>query len=111
MKLTEKQIESQILTWLNHQPGVFAFKINTVGIWDPTKKLFRRNKNPHVHKGTSDIMGLKNGQFFAIEVKTSTTIKKPSPEQISFLGTITKQGGKGIFACCLNDVIAFMGMF
>lgn len=56
-------------------------------------------------------MGLKNGQFFAIEVKTSTTIKKPSPEQISFLGTITKQGGKGIFACCLNDVIAFMGMF
>lgn len=73
--MTEKLLESQILTWLNYQPETFAFKINTVGIYDVKKQCFRKNRNPFVHCGTSDILGIHHGQFFAIEVKTPLAMR------------------------------------
>lgn len=106
-KPTEKQIESQILDWLNLQPEVFAFKINTTGIYDPTRKCFRTIKNPHIHKGTSDIIGLKKGRFFAIEVKAGKNV--PSQEQDSFLHEVLYHGGKECVAYSLEHAMDFLG--
>jgi hypothetical protein len=119
--MTEKQIESQILDWLNLQPGIFAFKVNTTGVYDTARKCFRTIKNPHIHKGTSDIIGCKNGRFFAIEVKTPKAHKKiiksvpgsfiPSSHEVNqaqFLCRIMKKGGFAMFASSLDKVISFI---
>jgi len=104
--LTEKQIERQILQWLNAQPQIFAFKINTTGIWDTKKKLFRKNRNPYIIKGCSDIIGVCNGLFFAIECKTKRGIL--TQEQTSFLLKVINKKGFAMKATCLDEVIAFI---
>ena len=71
--MTEKQIESLICTWLNYQPGVFAFKVNTTGVYDPIRKIFRKNKNKHLRLGTADLICAINIEgipiFAAFEIK------------------------------------------
>lgn len=106
--MTEKQIESQILEWLNYQPGVMAFKINTTGIYDPKRQVFRRILNPFIHLGTSDILGLCNGTFFCIEVKTPKRLRQVTDEQWRFLEQVKSRGGYGIVASSLNEVEAFI---
>jgi penicillin-binding protein-related factor A (putative recombinase) len=121
--MTEKQIESQILEWLNLQPGVFAFKVNTTGLWDAKRKIFRTIKNPYIHKGTSDIIGIKNGKFFAIEVKTikelnriknkmlkgpQCPINQHTELQYNFLNAIKIRHGHSCFSSSLDDVIEFI---
>ncbi len=113
--MTEKIIETQILTWLNCQPNVFAFKINTVGVYDSVKKTYRLNRNRFVMKGCSDILGVAYGRMIAIEVKTPKTIRSilnPKTErdfnQKSFLDQIKRMGGFSLVACQLDDVVSFL---
>ena len=91
MATPEKQIENQILDWLNLIDGCFAIKINTVGIFDPKRKVYRKNNNPHIHNGTSDILACYRGRFCAIEVKAG--YGKPSENQKLFLQRVEKAGG------------------
>lgn len=112
--MTEKQIENLILQWLNSQPGTFAFKVQTTGIYDTKKKVFR-TASKHVFKGTSDILGIKGGIFFAIEVKTpkslKTALSKPKPSdirQMEFLEIVKRHEGFGVRVCSLDQVIEFM---
>lgn len=111
----EKIIETQILNWLNYQPQIFAFKINTTGTFDPTRKVFRTIKNRHIHKGTADILGVKNGKFFAIEVKTPASYKRsfknPAQrdlDQTRFIERVKVAQGYGIKVCTLEQVIEFI---
>lgn len=106
--MLEKDIESQILKWLNFQPGVFAFKINTVGVYDASRGIYRTNRNPFVIRGTSDILGVVDGKFIAIEVKTPKTIKKVSPHQQAFLDKIAHMGGHSIAVSSLTQVVEFI---
>jgi penicillin-binding protein-related factor A (putative recombinase) len=105
---TEKQIEKTILTWLNYQPEVFAFKVNTTGIYDPVRKVFRTIKNPFIHAGTADIIGLRAGIFFAIEVKTVKNMKRVSDVQVRFLNRVRLSKGYAIVATSLADVITLI---
>jgi hypothetical protein len=45
-------------------------------------------------KGSSDLIGIYQGRFLAIECKT--TIGRLSPEQTNFLEQVNKNGGIGI---------------
>lgn len=72
---TEKQIENIILTWLNYQPNIIAWKNNNVGIYDTQKKCFRKSNSIFQQKSVSDIIGHINGKFLGIEVKTPTVYK------------------------------------
>jgi penicillin-binding protein-related factor A (putative recombinase) len=112
--MTEKQIETSILTYLNHQPNTLAFKINTVGVFDPKRQVFRKNLNPFVIPGCSDILGLHQGRFFAIEVKTpvayrrfvkSLTLKPNELRQKLFLESVSRRGGLSLMACSVDQVI------
>jgi|ERR1700679_1580786 len=105
MSITEKQIESDILKWLNMQSECLAFKVNTVGIYDTKKKIFRKNKNPYVIKGTSDIIGLWKGIFFALEVKTKKG--KLTEDQRNFLLKVIDREGFGAKVCSLEEAITF----
>lgn len=104
----EKKIETSILDWLNLQPDCFAFKINTVGIFDPRKRCFRKNTNPHLHNGTSDILGAWQGRMLAIEVKREKSVygpkTYPSKEQKEFLTNVQRAGGIAFVARSLEEV-------
>jgi hypothetical protein len=100
--VTEKLIESAILDWLNLQPKTFAFKVNTVGVFDPKRRVYRTNRNPHLHNGTSDILGLHDQSFFAIEVKYNKG--RPTANQKSFIKKVEDAGGRALVAWSLKDV-------
>lgn len=115
--MREKQIETDILTWLNYQPGCFAFKVNTVGVWDSAKGRYRTNNNPFVMKGCSDIIGIWKNKFLAIEVKTPQQLKqlekKPTETwlyQKAFLGKVANNGGIALIAMSLDGVMEGLGV-
>ena len=117
--ITEKQIENQILSYLQNK-GIFSFKIQTTGVFDPTKGAFRKRPKHHI-KGVSDILGCLSegekgifpGRFLAIEVKKPYVSKKTglisyrtqeqlekmaSPEQVEFINKIKSLGGIAFYA-------------
>lgn len=103
VKISEKEIENQILDWLKIH-HIFAWKNQSVGVFDPTKKVFRMNRSPHHLKGVSDILGfLPNGKFLAIEVKTQTG--RVTPEQQSFIDQVNALGNVAFVARSLDDVL------
>jgi hypothetical protein len=88
--LSEREIETLILQWLNLN-GCKAWKNDSVGIWDPTRKVYRKRNGPFNQKGTSDILGiLPGGRMLAIEVKSAKGTL--SPEQRYFIDEINKRG-------------------
>ena len=99
--MAEKDIERSILDWLNVIDGCFAIKINTIGVFDPTRKVYRKITNKHIHKGTSDILACYRGRFVAIEVKYRYS--KPSANQKLFLKRIRENGGVSLWTNSLED--------
>lgn len=99
----EKPIENDIFKYL-FRLKIFAWKVQTVGIWDPIKKIYRKSNNPFHLKGVSDILGLlaPGGKMLAIEVKRHGAY--PTPEQRTFLEKINADGGLGFVARSVNDV-------
>ena len=78
---SEAVIQKEILTFLSLH-GLFVFRVNTTGVFDPRRKVFRKLGGFSM-KGVADILGiLPNGQFLAIEVKTASG--KQSPFQKNF---------------------------
>lgn len=70
--------------------GYCVWRNNTVGIWDPTKKIYRKNSTK---KGVSDIIGFHRhtGRFCAIEIKAGKD--RLSEEQAAFLELVKTSGG------------------
>lgn len=96
-------IKNQICSWLTIKK-IFFFAHDSVGIWNPTRKVFMSNKSPYRIKGVSDILGvLPGGQFLAIEVKAEKG--RLTPEQKTFLLTVNLNGGVAFMARGINDVI------
>ena len=98
----EGKIENEIFKFLNDL-GAFVFKHDSVGIYDPTTKRFRRSFNPNRVKGVSDILGIFAYRPLAIEVKTATG--KVTPEQRVFIRRFQDQGGIAFVARSVKDVI------
>lgn len=86
----EKQIENEILDFLR-VIGIFCWKNQSVGIFDPKKKIYRKSHNVHHVRGVSDILGLIQGRFLAIEVKSA--IGKLTPDQRVFIAKVNHEGG------------------
>jgi len=106
-KISEKEIETGILKYLNkYVPDFFAFKVNTMGVWDTKKNLYRKNRNKFIVKGTADIIGCWRGKFIAIEVKAG--YNKPTQDQLDFLERVRYNGGLCLVAYSVDDVIQFL---
>lgn len=82
---TEKQIENAIFKYLSLEPGIFAFKVETKGVFNQATNAFR-HAGQHVVLGTADILACYDcggiGIFIALEVKSA--IGKISQNQINF---------------------------
>ena len=76
----EKVIENRILCFLE-DIGFWARKLNSVGVFDPTKKVFRKNNSRFNQRGMPDIIALRDGQWFLIEVKTPRGKLNPHQQQ------------------------------
>jgi len=71
------------------QAGCLAWRNNTGALPDRQGRIVRYG----LCNGSSDIVGLApDGIFFAVEVKTATG--KPTPEQLTFIAAIRRQGGR-----------------
>lgn len=110
--MKEKNIENAILSWLNFQSGIFAFKVQTGGFFDTKRGIFRKSSSPFLIPGTADIVGLAHGHFFALEVKTPLTIKRflnyptdADKRQKDFLEKVRRAGGIGECVCSVDEVI------
>lgn len=97
----EKLIENHILNWLAWNK-FFVWKNQSVGIFDPVKKIYRKPNSIHHLKGVSDILGIYKGRFLAIEVKSQTGVV--SKEQKEFINNVNKEGGIAFVARSIEDV-------
>lgn len=96
MKKTETRLTANALTKQALKVldlcGFHVWRQNNAAVYDPTKKVFRRNSST---PGISDIIGFhkKTGQFIAVEIKVGKD--KLSPYQERFLADVIKAGGVG----------------
>lgn len=101
-EMTEKEIETSILDWINQQPKCFAFKINTIGVYDENIEAYRKTSK-FVLKGTSDIIGIWKGKPLAVEVKSKTG--RLSQEQKAFINRYIDLGGIAFKVSSLEEVV------
>ncbi len=96
---TETDTVRAILEWLALR-RVFAWRNNTTGVYDPTRKCFRKFTGM---KGVSDILGvLPGGRLLAIEAKKKGGY--PTPEQRAFIEAVNDAGGLAFVARSVDDV-------
>jgi penicillin-binding protein-related factor A (putative recombinase) len=97
----ENRIRNAICSWLTLY-RCFCFIHDSVGIYDTKLKKFRANKNRFRIKGVSDILGIWEGKFLAIEVKAGKN--RLTQEQKVFLDRVNQEGGIGLVARSIADV-------
>lgn len=97
-KVSEKNIENAILHALSLLPGCKVWKNQSVGIFDPKKKIFRRPSKYQIN-GVSDILGIYKGRMICLEVKSKTG--KLSPHQKAFLDEMKALGA---ISACVKSV-------
>jgi hypothetical protein len=83
---------------LTHIPGLVLWR-NSTGVADTASGSKQRFG---LCKGSSDLIGILDGRFVAIEIKSETG--KLRPEQVLFLDLVRKFGG---FACVVRSVEEF----
>jgi len=77
--------------------------LNTIGIFH-----FNVLQGLGCHPGISDLLGVYQGRFFAIEIKAPRG--HASPFQIEFLKRVKENGGISILAYSVDDVIRGLGI-
>ena len=117
--ISEKNVENAILAYLNNR-RIFAWKCNTIGTFDPIKKVYRKSNNPYHINGISDILFIYKGRFCACEVKKPYISKKTmkikyrtqedleklaSDDQLVFINRIKENGGVAFMADSLEVFI------
>lgn len=101
MSTPEGFIKNSICSYLKLK-NVFFFIHDSVGIYDPIKKIYRTNISPYRVKGVADILGIYKGKFLAIEVKAPKSY--PTQEQKAFIEKVKSEGGIAFIARSIEDV-------
>jgi hypothetical protein len=115
--VTEKSVENQILTFLVNS-GIFCWKNQSTGTFDPRKGIFRKSLNKHHINGVPDIIGIiKDGRPLFIEVKRPYISKKTfrakhktqeeieklaSDDQVKFINKAKNLGAVAFYADTLE---------
>lgn len=105
INLTEKQIQSQILQWLESQK-IFHWRQNTGGMKRRYEDKNGNSKEYFVrfgYPGISDILGCHLGRMFAIEVKRPGG--RLTREQKQFLLNLRSAGGVAIVSDSLDGFV------
>lgn len=99
----EQQIKNAILDYLALLKGCVYWVTDSVGIWDPVKKIYRKRNSKHHRPGVSDIIACYRGSLVAIEVKSRRG--RLTDEQRLFLNQVAAAGGISIVARSVDDVM------
>lgn len=92
MTKSESKIQSEIITWLNHQPLTWAVKFPGV-----------------LRRGVPDVLCCYRGMFIAFEVKDATGYA--TPIQLAVIKQINEAGGDARVVRSLNEVrLALKGL-
>jgi len=100
--MTEQEIKNSILDYLSWKRECFVWPNDSVGIYDPIRKIYRKKNSKFHIRGVSDILGIFRERALAIEVKTQKG--KVSPEQLEFISKFNKSGGIAFVARSVEDV-------
>jgi hypothetical protein len=106
---TTNNITKGIINYLNSR-GHFAFRVNSGGVWDPTKKRFRAGRSA----GVSDILCclkggpiFSGGRFLAIEVKNEATKDRIRPAQTAFKANVAAADGYYVTAASYDGFVSW----
>ena len=125
-KNLEKAIEKVICQYLDLK-GCFPCKVETTGIFDPSKKTFRSVTNPYIRKGFSDIMFFWKNKVWYCEVKTPEQLgyikrnwhklepglvssRQRITNQIEFLKQVRRNNQVGVFVSSLDELKSLMAL-
>lgn len=101
MKELEKDIQNAICEYLKLR-GHFFWRQNVIPAIDKQGNFRRMGK--YTTTGIPDIILVKNGQFWGLEVKTPKTSQ--SPNQRDFEAKLKENGGNYHVVRSVDDVIA-----
>lgn len=79
------------------------WRVNNGGVWDAAKRVYRKPMGRLQLAGISDIMGVYQDCFYAIEVKSG--VGKLTSEQAAFGQMVRENGGEFIVARSVDDVM------
>ena len=102
--MKESEVQRKILKKLR-EAGIFAWRVNNMGVPDPSARGGWRVQTGYNMPGMSDILGVFNGKFMAIEVKSPERVKRVSDKQKEFLAKVKDEGGCAFVASCWEDVV------
>lgn len=103
--MKEKQIQNQIMSYLQHVPNSIWWEVNTTGIYDQKKKTFRQRRSKFNYRGIADCIGFYKGRFVAFEIKTPKRRKQTTVEQDLFLDSANYHNQVGAVVCSVEDVV------
>lgn len=102
MGTPERLIENAIFAFLKSK-NIMCWKTDSVGIFNPVRKVYMKSHNPHRIRGVSDCLGiLPDGRFLALEVKAPKGY--PTKEQKEFVANIIKNGGVAAVVRSVQEV-------
>lgn len=101
-KISESEIQSQIIDYLNYRVDLFFQRTNNTPVYDPKTEKFRKMAKGQ-KKGFSDLIVLKKGVLYCLEVKTKNG--KQSDYQKKMEKLVNKNGGVYAIVRSLEDVI------
>ena len=90
---TEADLQRQVIEY---------FKIKKYHWWRNAQQGFSA-------KGLSDLMLLKDGRFYAIELKSTSGRGRISEHQQAFIDNTNRNGGVGIVARSLREILEVIG--
>ena len=94
-------LNTAITVWLNTR-GHRGWRNNTVGIYDPATKRYRKNKN--TERGVGDIIGItKSGTHFEIETKIGRDTM--SIFQVAHRAEVRKRNGIFLMVGSFDDFL------
>lgn len=105
MASPENQIQNAILDYLalkHKKDGMLFGRINTGGVYDPTRKTFRSMPKYSLN-GFPDIFVVKDGFFIGLEVKTKSG--RQSANQKEFEKNCKQAGGEYYVVRSIDDVM------
>jgi hypothetical protein len=125
-KSSERDIEIQVLTYLNLKQGFF-WKAEYPITFDSRTKVAKQASHKFIINGISDVLGVYNTIFYAIEIKTPNELKwwakkhaeimgyggknkkeKRFRNQQLFIDNIKTHGGWGGFAASVEEAWAIV---
>lgn len=103
--MLEKDIENQILQYLEVLNGAHFWKVNTTGVWSEKRGRFLQRSSKYRYKGIPDIIGFYRGKFVAIEVKTPKRRDQTTEDQKFFIDKAIENNQIAFVATSIDDVI------